>query len=517
MRREFIVLLGGIALLGACASGGGGDSPGSGGTTGTAGATGVAGTTGVAGATGTAGTTGSSGTTGTAGAAGTTGNAGTTGTAGTTGNAGATGSGGSVGGSTGGGTAGTGAGGRGGTSGSAGSGGSTGAGGRGGAAGTGGTGGATGTTHWVGTWTGAPQLTEMSNNPPASLSNSTLRQIVHVSLGGSQIRLRFSNEFGNGAVTINSAHVAVCRASPVDSTIDTATDKALGFSGMASVTIAQNQAVWSDAFDFNLAALSNFTVTVAFGSAPSNVTGHPGSRTTSYQQTGSSTVNAANMASAQKAEHWYILSGVDVMADAAANGIVVLGDSITDGRGTTTDLNNRWPDDLARRLAANGATSKVAVMNQGIGGNAVASGGIGPTASARFMRDVLNQSGVKYVVIFEGVNDIGGGATAASITAVFDSMITQARAKSLLIYGATITPFGSNSYYTPEHETARQGVNTYVKSGKFDGYLDFDAAVRDTSNPPRLQAAFDSSDGLHLSPAGYQRLADTIDLTLFTR
>jgi len=273
---------------------------------------------------------------------------------------------------------------------------------------------------WVGTWSGAPQLTETANLPPASLTNAALRQVVHVSVGGSQLKVRFSNEFGNGPVTINAAHVAVCRASPVNSTIDTTTDRGLTFSGSASVTIAAGQAVWSDALGFTLAPLSNLSVTVAFGSTPSNVTGHPGSRTTSYLQSGSSNVSAASMTSALTTDHWYILSGVDTFADAKA--IAILGDSITDGRG-----------------------------------------------------------------------------------------------KGLRVYGATITPFGSNGYYTPAHETVRQTVNTYIRSGKFDAFIDFDAAVRDTSNPPKLQAGFDSGDGLHLNPSGYQKLADTVNLTLFAQ
>jgi len=219
------------------------------------------------------------------------------------------------------------------------------------------------------------------------------------------------------------------------------------------------------------------------------------------------------MTSAQATEHWYILSGVDVITDAKA--VVALGDSITDGRGSTTNGNNRWPDDLARRLNSAGNT-KVAILNQGIGGNTITSGGLGPTASSRFSRDVLGQSSVRWVIVFEGVNDIGGGVSAASITSAYDSMIAQARAKGLRIYGGTITPFGTNSYYTAAHESVRQSVNTYIRSGKFDGFIDFDAAVRDGSSPPKLQAAYDSGDGLHLNPAGYQKLADTVNLTLFT-
>ncbi|HXU01032.1 MAG TPA: GDSL-type esterase/lipase family protein [Polyangia bacterium] len=371
-----------------------------------------------------------------------------------------------------------------------------------------------GTSVWVGTWAGAPQLTETANLPPASLTNATLRQVVHVSVGGSQLRVKFSNEFGNGAVTINAAHVAVCNANPVNSTIDTATDRALTFSGSASVTIAQGQAKWSDPINFALAPLSNLAVTVAFGGTPTNVTGHPGSRTTSYLQSASSNVSGANMSSALTADHWYILSGVDTFADAKA--IAILGDSITDGRGSTTNGNDRWPDDLARRLQSSGAT-KVAVVNAGIGGNALASGGIGPTGLSRFSRDILGQSAVRWVIVFEGVNDIGADVSAATITSAYDTLIAQARGQGLRVYGATVTPFGGNSYNTPAHEAVRQSVNTYIRSGKFDAFIDFDAAVRDTSSPPRVQTQYDSGDGLHLNPAGYQKLADTVNLTLFAQ
>jgi lysophospholipase L1-like esterase len=364
----------------------------------------------------------------------------------------------------------------------------------------------------VGTWSGAPQLTEPANLPPASLTNATLRQVVRVSIGGSQLRVRFSNEFGNGPVTINAAHVAVCNANPMNSTIDTATGRALAFSGSASVTIAQGQARWSDPVTFALAPLSNLSVTVAFGSTPSNVTGHPGSRTTSYLQSGSSNVSAPAMTSALTTDHWYILSGVDTFASAKA--VAILGDSITDGRGSTTNGNDRWPDALARRLQQSGATN-VAVLNQGIGGNAVTTGGLGPTGLSRFSRDILGQSSVRWVIIFEGVNDIGADVSASSLTSAYATLIAQARAQNLRVYGATITPFGTNSYYTAARETVRQTVNTYIRSGAFDGFIDFDAAVRDTSNPPRLQTAYDSGDGLHLNPAGYQRLADTVNLGLF--
>jgi lysophospholipase L1-like esterase len=353
------------------------------------------------------------------------------GTAGTGGLAGTAGAGGSSGASGGAGSGGAAAGGRGGAGangGTSGTAGAAGAGAAAGASGAAGAGGGSGAQRWVGTWTASPYL-DSGNPPPASLSNSVLRQVTHVSLGGSQIRVQFSNLSGNGPVTINSAHIALCRAAPdVDSTIDTATDKALAFSGAASVTIAQGREIWSDPIAFTVPNSGNITITTAFGSVPSNLTAHSGSRTTSYLQTGSSNVTAASMASAMKTDHWWFIAGIDVMADASARAVVAIGDSITDGRGTDTNRNNRWTDILASRLLANAATANVAMMNQGIGATNLI-GTSGTAGQARFDRDVLGQSGVKYVIVFHGVNDIGGGASFASIRSAYDDMISRAHAR----------------------------------------------------------------------------------------
>lgn len=381
------------------------------------------------------------------------------------------------------------------------------------------TGGSTGSQHWLGVWTGSPYV-DSANPPPVSLANAVLRQVVHISQGGSQLRVLFSNLFGNGPVTISSAHLALCKAAPaVDSSIDTTTDKALAFSGSASVTIAQGKEVWTDPVDFAAPALGNITITTAFGSVPSSVCGHSGSRTTSYIQAGSKDVSAANMTSATKTDHWFYISGIDVMADASAKAIVAIGDSITDGRGTDTNKNNRWTDVLAARLQANAATASVSIMNQGIGATNLV-GTSGTAAQARFARDVLGQSGVRYAIVYDGVNDIGSGASFASMKAAYDDLISRAHAKGLLIYGATILPFAGNSYYTTEHEAVRQQVNTYIKSGAFDGYIDFDAALSDRANPPKLQAsyaAWSQQDWLHPGPAGYQKMGETVDLALFTK
>jgi lysophospholipase L1-like esterase len=474
-----------VALLGACSSDGPTD-PG----TPTAGAAGaLAGSGGGGGGAG-AGSGGTAMNAGTSGAAG-------TGTAGSTPNAGAGGVGGVGGGSAGGSSGGS----------------------SGGAGGVGGSGGS-GTSHWVGTWSASPYPVASADQPPSALSNSVLRQVAHVSLGGSQLRVQFSNLSGNGAVTIKSAHVALCKATPaVDGTIDVTTDKALAFSGMASVTIAQGQELWSDPVDFALPALGNVAITTAFGSVPSNLTGHAGSRTTSYVQASSSEVSGADLSSAQKADHWYYISGIDVMADASAKSVVAIGDSITDGRGTDTNKNNRWTDILASRLQGNAATKNIAVMNQGIGATNLV-GASGTAAEARFARDVLGQSGVKYAIVYDGVNDIGSNASFATMKPVYDKLIKAAHDKGLLIYGGTIMPFGGNGYYSEAHEAVRKEVNTYIKSGVFDGVIDFDAALTDGGTPPKLlasYAAWSQQDGLHPGPAGYQKMGEAPELTLFTK
>ena len=374
-----------------------------------------------------------------------------------------------------------------------------------------------GATHWVGSWGCGPQLTERRNLPPAPLANSTLRQFVHVTLGGKHLRVRFSNGFGTNSVTMKSVHVALAagESSAAAGSIDPASDRTLSFQGAPSVTIRAGEVVVCDPFDYDLPPLTNLAVTICFGDiSATTVTGHPGSRTTSFIQSGDE-VSAPSLPAAAKAAHWYILSGLDVLADQTSRAIVVLGDSITDGRGSTTDRNDRWPDDLAERLSANPPTGSVAVLNMGIGGNGVF-GGLGPSAQARFRTDVREQSGVRWLILFEGVNDIGGGKSAQSLTNAYARFVDQAHANNLRAYGATITPFGGSFYSSPSHEAVRQAVNQWVRtSGAFAAVLDFDAAVRDPARPARLLRTYDSSDGLHLNPAGYQAMANSIDLSLF--
>ncbi len=374
--------------------------------------------------------------------------------------------------------------------------------------------------HWVGTWACGPQLTEPANLPPAPLANSTLRQFVHVTIGGQFVRVRFSNAYGTNLVQIQSAHVALAAGtgSALNGVINTNTDLALTFHGVPSVNIPPGEVVLSDPFYYNLPALTNLAVSIYFGNiSATTINGHPGSRTTSYIQSGN-VVSATSMPAAATAQHWYIITGVDVLADRSSHALVIIGDSITDGRGSDNDGNDRWPDDLAVRLNTNAPTASVAVLNHGIGGGGVF-GGLGPAGLNRFDRDVWEQSGARWLIIFIGVNDIGGSSsmsTATNLVTAYIQWANKAHAHDMLAYGATITPFGGNSYYTTLHEAERQYVNAWFRTNNvYDGVIDLDYALRDQNTLTNLQAAYEY-EWLHLNPTGTQAAANSINLDLFT-
>jgi lysophospholipase L1-like esterase len=231
------------------------------------------------------------------------------------------------------------------------------------------------------------------------------------------------------------------------------------------------------------------------------------------------------MPGAVKTEHWYVLSGADVVADDSSAAIVALGNSITDGRGSGTDKNDRWTDNLARRLQANPRTAHVAVLNAGLGGNTVLRGGLGPTALTRLDRDVAAPAGARWLIVLEGVNDIGTARGAEAVAAIageliagYQRIVTVAHQHGLRAYGATILPFGGSNYDAPDREAARQTVNRWIRtSGAYDAVIDFDAVMRDSLNPARLRADADVGDHLHPNETGYRLMADAIDLSLFAR
>jgi lysophospholipase L1-like esterase len=287
----------------------------------------------------------------------------------------------------------------------------------------------------------------------------------------------------------------------------------------------------SDALDYAVAPLSDLAISFHLETAPGGQTSHPGSRATSYFVHGDFAA-AANLINAKHVDHWYQLSEIDVEASPGAATVVALGDSITDGHGATTNGNDRWTDVLARRLQASPATRSIGVSNQGIGGNHLLTDGLGPNALARFDRDVLAPAGVRWVIVFEGVNDLGGltrdgevapadhAALVKRIMAAYQQIILRAHAHGLRVYGATITPFTGSDYYHPGplNEADRQEVNTWIRTpGHFDAVIDFDSVVRDPQHPDRLQAAFDSGDHLHPSPAGYRAMGEAVPLSLFAQ
>ena len=373
---------------------------------------------------------------------------------------------------------------------------------------------------WVATWQASPQLTELRNLPPApGLPGTTLRQRVHLSLGGSSMRIRLSNEFGDGRLEVGSAYVA--RSTGRDAQ-DATTGSAITFEGRRSVEIPAGAFVWSDDVAMRTNDQADIAVSLYLATVPTGITGHPGSRTASYIVPGNHATDD-NLPTAVLTEHWYFFSNVEVRRTLPSAVVAVLGNSIADGRGSGTERNNRWPDNLARRLSGNGATRDVAVSNAGIGGNAVLRGGLGPPAMSRFDRDVLGQRGVRWVIISEGVNDIGAARGADAAAAVgaeliesYQSLIDRAHARGVRAYGATILPFGGSQYGSAEHERARVAVNRWVREGgTFDAVIDFDAVMRDPAAPDALRREFDSGDHLHPNEAGYAAMADEIDLRLF--
>jgi lysophospholipase L1-like esterase len=342
--------------------------------------------------------------------------------------------------------------------------------------------------------------------------------VVRVSIGGDTLRMRLSNEFSTGSVTIRAVHIALSKGG---GTIDSSTDRALYFMGKAETTMTPGGTITSDPCRFVLQPRTDLAITIYYGTTSPDITGHPGSRTTSYLLGGNAVTSVA-FSGAVTTDHWYTINAIDVLAPPPAASVAILGNSITDGRGSTTNMQNRWPDVLSESLLQDSSTRHIGVLNLGIGGNCVLAGGLGPTGVSRFDRDILNQQGVRWVIVFEGVNDIGGVRSSASATSTADNliaayrqMIAKAHAKDIRIYGGTILPFKGNSYYNQYSEACRNSVNQWIRTkGNFDGCIDFDKAMRDPLDTTRLVSTY-QNDGLHPDAAGYTTMGESIDPRLF--
>ncbi len=385
--------------------------------------------------------------------------------------------------------------------------------------------------HWLATWGASPVTPTPPGGPPArstpSFNNQTVRQIVRISAGGRRVRIRLSNAYGTAPLTIGAARIALAGGGPA---VKAGSDHAITFNGKPSAVIPPGAPLLSDPVDLPTSALAQLAISLYLPGDTGPCTCHAlGMQTAYVSDTGDFT--AANFAPKGTVGARPFLAAVEVETTAPAKAIVTLGDSITDGVGSTLGANHRWPDLLAERLAARSPRQAWGVVNQGISGNRITDDGAGQNALARFDRDVLATPGAAYVVVFEGVNDLGlsygrglppgaapprGKVTADDLIAGYRQLIDRAHGQGLKMIGATIAPYEGASYWSPEGEAVRQAVNSWIRTGKaFDGVLDFDAAVRDPAHPSQMKDGLHAGDHLHGSDAGYRAMVGVIDLNLF--
>ena len=355
-------------------------------------------------------------------------------------------------------------------------------------------------TKWAATWATAIEAPFSDNDmPETTLTDNALRQVIHVSIGGEKLRLQLSNEKSQQPVEIKSVYIADAGKAE---TIVGKTAKYLTFNGKHSVTIAPGKTIYTDVTDYELKALQRLSITINYGATPKKATTHRGSRTRSYIMVGESSPNSSFNVE-ETPEHWYNISALEVKVPESTRCIACIGNSITDGRGTTTDAQNRWTDIMAETL-----DGKTGVINLGIGGNCVVRGGISAPAVERFDRDVLAQQGITDIIVFEGINDIGGikddGAeTLRMLKKAYQEFINKAHAKGLKIYGGTITPIKNTSYWSETHENIRQSINQWIRmEGNFDGVIDFDKVLAAPNAPSAILENL-QSDWLHPNAEGY--------------
>ena len=367
--------------------------------------------------------------------------------------------------------------------------------------------------NWVGTWATAPQTVVRSFMPYNNcMTNRSVRQVVKVSIGGDVIRLKLSNIYSMQPVEIRSIYIAHAKDS---SDIDAKTAQYFKFGNSYKTVIPAGKQIVSDALKFNLRNLERVAITINYTSAPEVPTVHMGSRTTSYIMKGVTNAHS-NFEKAFRENHWYNISGIDVYTMSNnMSAIAIIGNSITDGKCSTDNAQNRWPDVMSEMLQLKHKITNQGVLNLGIGNNRVTvPGGFGALAKERFDRDILMQNGVKKVIIFEGVNDIGAARSGSSETVArqiiesIQGMVKKAKARKLKVYLGTITPFKGAGYYTHFHEAARLYVNDWIRSQarNVDGILDFAKLLQDPNDDRRMKREYASNDWLHPNPTGYKAM-----------
>lgn len=383
--------------------------------------------------------------------------------------------------------------------------------------------------HWVASWGTAQMVPETANElAAANWRDASIRQIVHLSLGGSQVRVRLSNAYGTAPLLVDAASVARAVA-PGRAAIDAATLQVLTFDGRSAVTIPAGAEYYSDPVSLDAPAGADLAISLHFTGEPARQTSHSGARASSFLAAGNHTADA-DWPGAATVTRWFAIADVDVLAPRAAGALVAIGDSITDGYGVTTDGNDRWTDVLAARLRRDNVP--IGTVNAGIGGGRMLKDGLGPNLVSRFERDVLARAGVTHALVLIGVNDLGNlhrntpdlpadrRQLLADLRLAHRQLATRARARGVCLIGATVTPYVGSDYYHPEpaNEADRQELNAWIRdAGVFDAVVDFDAALRDPAQPQRLAPQYDSGDHLHPSLAGYRAMADAVPLEMLRR